>query len=267
MILRFLFCAITLSAGQYGPDRGNLVIVGGGAVGPEIWQRFISLAGGTDSPVVYVPAASESEPEENAGDFLKRAGFTDVTVLHTRDKQVADTDEFVAPLKRAKAIWFGGGRQWRIVDSYEGTQAEREFQAVLNRGGVIGGTSAGATIQGSYLVRGSKTGNEIMIAPGYQRGFGYLHNSAIDQHLLKRNRENDLWEVIAKHPDLLGIGIDEGTAIIVQKDRFEVLGVSKVAIYDAGHKVEPDQTRHYFLKSGDTFDMISREKVKPSSQP
>jgi cyanophycinase len=263
MIIRFLLCAITLSAAQYGPDKGNLVIVGGGAVGPEIWQRFITLAGGADAPVVYIPAAAETEPKENAADFLKRAGFTDVTVLHTRDKKVADTDAFVAPLKRAKAIWFGGGRQWRIVDSYEGTKTEREFQNVLNRGGVIGGTSAGATIQGSYLVRGAKTGNEIMIAPGYTRGFGYLRNAAIDQHLLKRNRENDLWEVITKHPDLLGIGLDEGTAIIVQQDRFEVLGVSKVAIYDARHKARPDEKRHYFLQTGDTFDMLSRKTLKP----
>jgi len=267
MIIRFLLCAITLSASQYGPDRGNLVIVGGGAVGAEIWHRFIALAGGPNAPVVYIPAASEAEPKENAGDFLKRAGFTDVTVLHTRDKQVADTDEFVAPLKKAKAVWFGGGRQWRIVDSYEGTKTEREFQNVLNRGGVIGGTSAGATIQGSYLVRGAKTGNEIMIASGYERGFGYLRNAAIDQHLLKRGRENDLWEVITKHPDLLGIGLDEGTAIIVQEDRFEVIGVSKVAIYDAGHEAKPEEKRHYFLQSGDTFDMIAREKVKPLSQP
>ena len=263
MILRFLLCAITLSAAQYGPDKGNLVIVGGGAIGPEIWQRFIALAGGADSPVVYIPAASETEPKDNAGDFLKRAGFTDVTVLHTRDKQVADTEEFVAPLKRAKAVWFGGGRQWRIVDSYEGTKTETELQNVLNRGGVIGGTSAGATIQGSYLVRGAKTGNDIMIAPGYERGFGYLRNAAIDQHLLKRNRENDLWEVISKHPDLLGIGLDEGTAIIVTQDRFEVLGASKVAIYDAQHEPKTDEKRHYFLESGEYFDMLSREKVKP----
>ncbi len=266
MIFRFLLCAITLSAGQYGPDKGNLVIVGGGAIGPEIWQRFIALAGGPDSPVVYIPAASETEPKDNAGDFLKRAGFTDVTVLHTRDKKVADTDDFVAPLKRAKAVWFGGGRQWRIVDSYEGTKTEREFQNVLNRGGVIGGTSAGATIQGSYLVRGSKTGNETMIAPGYERGFGYLRHAAIDQHLLKRNRENDLWQVITKHPDLLGIGLDEGTAIIVKQDRFEVLGVSKVAIYDAARKYKPDEKRHYFLQPGDAFDMLSRQRINPLSQ-
>jgi cyanophycinase len=259
-----LFCfllATTLGAAQYGPNEGSLVIVGGGTVGPEIWQRFLALAGGPDAPVVYVPTASENEPEETAADFLKRAGFTDITVLHTRDKKVADTEEFVAPLLRAKAIWFGGGRQWRIVDSYEGTRTEREFASVLSRGGVIGGTSAGATIIGSYLVRGAKSGNEIMIAPGYERGFGYLRNAAIDQHLLKRNRENDLWEVIDKHPELLGIGIDEGTAVVVQQDRFEVLGISKVAVYDNGHQPAANEARHYFLESGDAFDISTRQKI------
>jgi len=255
----------SLEAAQYGPDRGRLVIVGGGSVGPEIWQRFISLAGGVDAPVVYVPTASDVEPKANAGDFLKKAGFRDVTVLHTRDKKIADSDTFVAPLKRAKAIWFGGGRQWRIVDSYEGTKSEREFLAVLHRGGVIGGTSAGATIQGSYLVRGAKSGNDVMMAPGYERGFGYLRNAAIDQHLLKRGRENDLWQVIAKHPDLLGIGIDEGTAVLIDGDRFEVLGVSKVAIYDAGHNAKQGETRHYFLESGESFDMNARQKTRPIS--
>jgi cyanophycinase len=250
-----LLLAMSLYGGEYGPEQGSLVIVGGGAIGPEIWQRFMALAGGPDAPIVYVPTAGETEPGEKAAEFLKRAGFTHVTVLHTRDKKVADTEAFVEPLRTAKGIWFGGGRQWRIVDSYEGTKTEAAMQAVLARGGVIGGTSAGATIQGSYLVRGAKTGNEIMMAPGYEKGFGYLRNAAIDQHLLKRGREKDLWQVIAKYPKLLGIGLDEGTAVVVARDRFEVVGVSKVAIYDSA------QTTHYFLEAGDAFDMSTRRKL------
>lgn len=262
MRIVFLWASLAL-AGNYGPDKGTLVIVGGGIISPEIWQRFITLAGGPNAPVVYIPSASDTEPNAHSADFLKKAGFTDVTILHTRDKKLADTEAFAAPLKRAKAVWFGGGRQWRIVDSYEGTRTERELWGVLSRGGVIGGTSAGATIQGSYLVRGAKSGNDIMMAPGYERGFGYLRNAAIDQHLIARHRENDLWQVLAKHPDLLGIGIDEATAIIVEQDRFEVIGASKVAIYDAGRDIKPGEPQNEFLNPGDRFDMNSRLKLKP----
>lgn len=261
-ILLAIILATSLRGGNYGPEQGTLLIAGGGALGPNIWQRFMQLAGGPDAPIVYIPAAGETEPNRHSADFLKKAGFTNVTVLHTRDKKVADSEAFAAPLKQARGVWFGGGRQWRIVDSYEGTRTEREFRDVLKRGGVIGGTSAGATIQGSYLVRGARSGNEIMMAAGYEKGFGYLRNSAIDQHLLKRGREKDLWQVISKHPDLLGIGIDEGTAIVVEGDRFQVIGVSKVAIYDASRDIKPSGPSHYFLENGDSFDMNTRRKIE-----
>src|SRR6185436_4216153 len=110
----------------------------------------------------------------------------------------------------------------RLVDSYLNTRTNRELWKVLKRGGVIGGSSAGATIQGSYLVRGAREGNTLMMAPGYEVGLGFLKHVAVDQHLLKRNRQDDLVPVITKHPELLGIGIDESTAIVVTKDQFEV---------------------------------------------
>ena len=169
-----------------GPKAGVLV-VDGGAQNPESIRRFVALAGGSDSPFVLIPTASESDhvdvkTEEHA--FVREFGVKNVTVLHTRDRAEADTEAFVAPLKTARGVWFGGGRQWRLVDAYMGTRTQRELEAVLARGGVIGGGSAGATIQGSYLVRGAREGNHIMMAKGYEEGFGYLRGVAIDQHLL-----------------------------------------------------------------------------------
>jgi cyanophycinase len=149
-----------------------------------------------------------------------------VTVLHTRDRAVADSETFVAPLRSATAVFFVGGRQWRLVDAYLGTRTERELWTVLDRGGLISGTSAGATIQGSYLVRGSPQSSEILMSPGHARGFGYLANVAIDQHVLVRGRQNDLARVIAAHPGLLGVGIDEGTAAIVQRNTMIVIGAA-----------------------------------------
>lgn len=245
-----------------GPPVGTLVVVGGGDVGPEIASRFIELAGGADAPVVVIPTAGETDPILNPiPAFLKKAGATNVSVLHTRDPKVADTDEFVAPLRKAKAVWFNGGRQWRLVDAYAGTRTETEVRKVLERGGVIGGSSAGATIQGSYLVRGAREGNELMMAPGYEKGFGYLTGVAVDQHLIKRKRENDMLPVIEKHPDLLGIGIDESTAIVVKGDVAEVIGVSKVAIYDSKYKPGTDGLRYYWLEHGDRFNLRTRSRM------
>src|SRR6185295_4962020 len=124
--------------------------------------------------------------------FMKAMGATNVTVLHTRDPKVADTDDFVKPLLTAKGVWLGGGRQWRLADAYLGTRVIKELFAVLERGGAIAGSSAGATIQGSYLVRGAPQGNMIMMAPGHEVGFGFLKVSAIDQHWATRKRQQDL---------------------------------------------------------------------------
>ncbi len=230
------------------------MIVGGGAVGPELAARFFELAGGKDAAIVVIPTADGAK--EYGSDyldktFLKKAGATHLTLLHTNDRGVADSKAFTEPLRKARAVWFAGGRQWRLVDSYLNTRTEKELFALLKRGGVIGGSSAGATIQGSYLVRGAREGNETMMAKGYERGMGFLRNTAIDQHILTRHRERDMEAVVKAHPGLLGIGIDESTAILVHGDAFTVLGKSKVAITTAGAPL-------YFLKSGDRFDLITR---------
>ena len=169
----------------------------------------------------------------------------------------------MAPLKKATGIWFRGGRQWKLADAYLHTLTQKEFNNVLDRGGVIAGTSAGATIQGSFMVRGDTKGNTIMIGD-HTEGLDFMHHVAIDQHHLKRNRIFDLIDVIKSHPDLLGIGIDESTAIVVQQDLFEVMGVSYVAIYDIdqinGQSKGPrDQNSSsgpfYFLGKGQKFDL------------
>jgi len=219
------------------------------------------FAGAARANWVVIPTAAE----DGEIDHLRRANFAaylgqPFTVLHTRGRAEADTEAFVAPLKTATAVWFVGGRQWRIVDAYAGTRTEREIRAVLDRGGLIAGTSAGATIQGSYLVRGAPEGNRILMAPGHERGFGYLNNVAIDQHISARGREGDLAQVIAAHPGLLGIGIDESTAILVQRNIATVLGASRVFITDgADHGGRPD----YPLSPGDRFDLATWSRLPP----
>jgi cyanophycinase len=251
-----------------GPEHGALVIVGGGRVGPEILTRFFDLAGGRDVPLVVIPTAggADSYPDDWSGlKMFKDFGVTNITVLHTKDRRVADSDAFVRPIAAARAVWFPGGRQWRLVDSYLHTRTAREVERVLERGGVVGGSSAGASILASYMVRGARENNYIMMAPGYEEGLGLIRGVAIDQHMLTRNRQDDLEEVVAKHPDVLGIGIDESTAIVVRGQQFEVAGASKVAIHDGrsveGERQQRNGKKYFFMAPGERYDLSKLERI------
>ncbi|HSF18421.1 MAG TPA: cyanophycinase [Vicinamibacteria bacterium] len=249
-----------LWAQEIGPKNGALVIVGGAMEDEGIARRFIDLAGGPEAPIVVIPTAGEGEEYDQYYSGARRwreLGVENITVLHTRDRNVANSDDFVRPIREARGVWFSGGRQWRLADAYLDTRTELELHGVLERGGVIGGTSAGATIQGSYLVRGDTKTNTIMMGD-HVEGFAFLKNVAIDQHLLVRNRHFDLIPVIEKFPELLGIGIDEDTAIVVEGDSFEVIGQSLVAIYDSRRTLS-DGGRFYFLRNGDTYDLKQRQ--------
>ncbi len=241
------------------------MIIGGAMRDAAIVDRIIDLAGGPNAPLVVIPTAGGAPQYDQYWKGqrpFKDAGASDITVLHTYDPQVADTDEFVAPLRRARGVFFGGGRQWRLADAYLNTRTHRELFALLERGGVISGTSAGASIMGSFLVRGDTHTNTVMMGD-HLEGFALLKNVGIDQHLLRRNRQFDLLEVIEAHPELLGIGIDEDTAIVVEGDRFEVIGQSYAVIYDNQRKIPPDG-RFFFLAPGDRYHMGSREAWRPT---
>ena len=231
----------------------------------EIYERFIDLAGGPDAHIVLVPTAggaAEYDEFYQGMNAWRDHGARNLTLLHTTDPAEADTDAFVEPLKSAAGVFFFGGRQWRLVDAYGGTKAEQAFQEVLDRGGVIGGSSAGASIQGSFLVRGDTRTNTIMMGD-HQRGFGYLRDVGIDQHVLMRNRQFDLIEVIETHPELLGIGIDEDTALVVQGDRAQVIGKSFVLVYD-NQVTTGENGKFYFLAPGDRLNLATRESMRPS---
>ncbi|KAL7917324.1 hypothetical protein ACQKWADRAFT_325919 [Trichoderma austrokoningii] len=217
----------TDSSTQYvGPENGNLVIVGGGTLNDSILQRVIDLAGGNDSSIVNAA---------NAGDF-RRLGAKSVTVLHTYDPEVANTEEFVQPLLNATGVWFGGGRQWRLVDAYAGTLTQQTIRAVLDAGGVIG-------------------------------------ELAIDQHVLVRNRQFDMLNVLKYKPEILGIAINENTAVHVSKNSAQVFGASYAIIYDGTYwsrdGSDPNQlpdgsNLFYFLREGDEYDLELRKVINSS---
>lgn len=251
----------SLAAYEHGPDKGTLVIVGGAMQDPAIVKRFIELAGGPDAPIVIIPTASEDDEHyDNYWSGLKQwreNGARNLTVLHTRDRNVADSEGFVKAIKTARGVFFGGGRQWRLADVYSGTLTQKEIQGVLNRGGVVGGSSAGAAILSSFMVRGDTKTNTIMIGD-HTAGMGFLKNAAVDIHVLRRNRQFDMLEVLEAHPELLGISIDEDTAIVVEGDRFDVIGQSYALIYSTT-TVAGKSGKFYFMGAGDRFDMKTRQ--------
>ena len=266
VFLFLMFAATGAASQEVGPARGSLVIVGGAMQDPAILERFIQLAGGPQAPIVIIPTAGgEDEYDEFYGGLraFHALGAFNLTVLHTNDPAEANTEAFVRPIAGANAVWFPGGRQWRLADSYLGTRTEEELWKLLDRGGVIGGSSAGASIQGSYLARGDTRTNTVMMGD-HEVGFGFLKNTAIDQHVLRRNRQFDLIEIIEARPELLGIGIDENTAIIVQGDQFQVLGEAYVLIYD-NKKMVGEEGRFYFLAPGDRFNLSTREATRPGT--
>ena len=257
--------AAPLDAQQVGPENGSLIVAGGALSDPDVFRRFVELAGGPSAPIVIIPTAGGAPDYDQyfgGRRSFEAAGAEHITVLHTYDRDVADTDAFAAPLRVARGVWFTGGRQWRLADSYLDTKVHDALWDVLARGGVIGGSSAGASIQGSYLVRGDSRTNTVMMGD-HEVGLGFLKGVGIDQHLLRRNRQFDLIEVIRAKPELLGIGLDENTAIVVRGDRFEVVGQSYAVIYD--HQATLDGGGlFYFLAPGDRYDMASRQAFRPS---
>jgi cyanophycinase len=248
-----------------GPAKGWLIIHGGGQVTNEAKERFVALAGGPDANFVVIPTALGKEVDADQYRLQTSHLFQvkHVAVLNTTDRIRANSEGFVEPLRHASGVWIDGGRQFRLADAYLGTAVEREIKALLARGGVVFGGSAGATIQGSFLVRGAPSSdNTIMMSPGHEVGFGLLRNSAIDQHVNTRGREGDLDPVIAKHPELLGIGIDQAAAIVVHGDSFFVFG-GQVAIHDGRN--HSDGASYYFLPSGQAYDLKNRS-VEPQDE-
>lgn len=271
LLIPALFFQKNVQSQSNDSETGSLVIVGGAMKSPEIFNEFLMLAGGEDALIILVPTAIADtvsvEMQKRQLEYLQSLGAKNVVVLHTKDRNEANQFSFYQPVLNATGVWFTGGRQWRIADSYLGTKTEEAFHRLFERGGVIGGSSAGATIQGSYLARGDTKTNTIMMGD-HEDGFGFMPNTAIDQHLLKRNRQFDLIEIIEAKPELLGIGIDENTAIIVKGHQFSVMGAGYVAIYDSNLIKEQSYGRFKFflLTSGDVYDWKDR-KVVHWSQP
>ena len=232
-------------------SRGTLVICGGGSISDDVVHEFTAAAGGETARVVVITTASEradSDEIEEELAFWRSKGVARLTVLHTRSRDTANDPEFASPLADATGIWFIGGRQAWLADTYLGTVSEHLIHGVLQRGGVVGGISAGAAVMSTVMIRRGETHPEI------GRGFGLLPGTLIDQHFLARNRQERLLGALAAHPGLVGLGIDEGAAVVVRGGRLTAFGQSEVVICDSPSADLPPRVET--LRTGDQANLL-----------
>jgi cyanophycinase len=268
------------STTRHGPEKGSLIIIGGGGSTPKIWAKFTELAGGKDKAhIIVITTAAGDSAEFSTGtvkSVIKATGIQDVTIVHTGDLEVANSDKFVALINHATGVFFDGGRQWHPAESYLNTRAHQAFFDLLNRGGVIAGSSAGASIQGSFLWRGDTEGAHIQVGD-HTQGLGFLKNSVLDQHVMTRNRIFDLTDFVKQAPDFIGIGLEQATAVLVQRDTLTVIGKAYALIYDYNtiigngpkHVVNGKENYNasngpfFFLHEGQQYDLKYRRIIEP----
>jgi cyanophycinase len=257
------------TSNPYFNYKGKLIIIGGGSIPDSLFSFFANYMGGKDQPIVYIPTATTDEEYIQKGEHLIKftsRGFTNLSTIHTRNKKEADDPKNLALMRNAKGLYFGGGDQQLIANAYAGTKLYDEFIALLNRGGVIMGTSAGATIMGSLMVGGDAR-DDISKKYAFNPAFSFMTNTALDQHVLARNRQFDLIPVIEHYPGTLGIGMDESTAIIVEAGQFKVWGISYAMLYDPKDWAEQKKKWGAVLKpfkmmaSGSSFNFVTREII------
>lgn len=263
--------------------NGKLVIIGGAEDkdGPcEILQTFITLAGGTDARLVVLTVAA-GDPEDVGSmyrELFYQLGAGRVTVLHLPDRQTANQKSAATQLGEATGIFFTGGDQLRITSILGGTKIDQVLHRRYDEGAVIAGTSAGAAAMSAIMiVEGASDDAPKKCTTKLSPGMGFWEKVVIDQHFAQRGRTGRLLAAIAQNPHILGVGIDEDTAVVQNgKDRFEVIGTQTVTVLD-GRGIqhtntsisEPDEplaltyVNMHILPAGYGFDLDKRQPLLP----
>ncbi|WP_425617641.1 cyanophycinase [Anatilimnocola sp. NA78] len=230
---------------------GTLMVCGGGNLPEEVYDEFIKLAGGPNSRLVLIPSAY---PWANLEALTYRfSGWLEYPVqsfdfLHASTREEADSEAFARPLANATGVWISGGAQGRLADLYKGTRVEKQLQQVLERGGVVGGTSAGAAIMSETMIRHGTSRDAVT-----DGGFGLLMSAVVDQHFTERARHTRLLGVLGQNPQKVGLGVDEQTALIIRANHVRVLGQNRATV------IVPDQNRTmslHMLASGEGAEIV-----------
>ena len=272
-------CAVASAAAANQPlQGGHLVLNGGGSKPAVVMETFIELAGGPDADIVVFPTASE---EIDTGDVYQEIfdsfGCRSVRVAEVHDGDDALDEVLAARVESANGIWFSGGDQRRITRALIGTPVGKAVQTAFGRGAVVGGTSAGTACQSGLMITGDGDFT-VITADNVElwNGLGLFRGVIVDQHFVARRRHNRLISVVLEHPELLGVGVDEATAVWVRPDgSFKVLGEGWVMVFDAvdakitsgpwrdgGTALGVHGLTTHVLLPGDVFDVSTRRVVE-----
>ena len=280
LLLNFLILLL-INSNNFSQTKGKLVIVGGVQT-DEIAAKIVELAGGSNAKIIVIPNAGSNPvkwSKVQVGEFKELGAEADY-LLFTRE--TADDEVNLDKMDWANAVFFLGGDQSYLTRDMLGTKLLEKVFDIYNNGGVVGGSSAGAAVMSEVMITGNELVNKdsndafITIEKGnveVKQGFGFLKNSIVDQHFLKRKRHNRTISALIEHPHLFGIAIDESTGIIVYPDEtFEVIGNNQVLIYDPidGNDIRSDKNGNLgisdmklqVLINGDKFDMKTRQVIK-----
>jgi len=233
---------------QTEPFQGTLLLCGGGVIPLAIRDEFYQLGNGAEGSLVLIPTAS---PRSDGGEYTMWidywSGFRwkNVKVVHAANREDAFDLSLFSQLRTASAVWLSGGEQQRLSDRYAGTPIETELHALLARGGIVGGTSAGAAIASSNMIAGGR------VDPLFSTGLQFLPKMIIDQHFTQRKRHGRLLKAIEAHPGLCGLGIDESTGLFVSKNVSRVVGDGSVYL------LNPTTLRNKLEYSDDVFRKLS----------
>lgn len=274
-LLGFALSLAATLASAASPPKGTLVIVGGGGMPQAIMDAFLSASGGQGGVVGIIPT-STSDPDGALKEWkvdLAKAGLTCIP-LDVRTREDASRPELLEQANRCTGFWFSGGDQNRVGDLIVGTPLHQVVRARFEAGAAIGGTSAGAAIMSRIMLTGDDRHGKnewAEFGPGAYRtreGMGFLpERVVIDQHFLRRSRQNRLFSLIMEHPDHLGLGIDEATALVVKGGKAMVVGNRSVMVFDpSGMTANGDSFRNlriHVLRAGQSIDLTTRKVSWP----
>jgi cyanophycinase len=247
-----------------GAAGARLVLFGGGDRPAAAMARFVGWAGGKAAHVLVVPWAS-IEPAESCRaleEELRALGVADVAcaplaTLDAGGKAAPLGAEaraaFAAGLARATGVYFCGGDQSRVMDALADRTLVDEMKKRQAAGVVFAGTSAGTAVMSGIMITGE--GDFTVIDGGKvetRDGLGLIPGAIVDQHFVKRQRENRLFGLVLAHPALRGVGIDESTVLLVDGERAEVEGAGVVVLVDA---LAPDRLEITLVRAGQTVDL------------
>lgn len=238
-----LFLLVAVSFASMAQPKGNLVIIGGGKKTPQIMNKIIELAGGTQAKIVIFPMASgyaDEACQKDSWEFTSQ-GAKNVFCLNITRAQ-ADGEQILKQLEGVTGVYFSGGDQSKLAAELLGSKVLERIREIYLTGGVIAGTSAGASIMSNVMITGNelkhKDSTTVFVTIQEKnvetaKGFAFLPQAIVDQHFIVRKRHNRLMSLVIEHPELYGIGIDEEAAIWVDpNDKLTVLGNYQVIIYE-----------------------------------